>query len=294
MDQRTRTLHSLDGLSVGDAFGERFFFHGAREPLPVIEARALPPPPWRWTDDTHMALSVVEVLAEHGHIEQDALARAFSARFAEEPRRGYAHGAFDLLTGYGRGTDWRREAPALFDGGSWGNGGAMRAAPIGAYFAGDPVAAARAGARSAEVTHAHPEGQAGAVAVAVAAALLAGQHAPEGGAFIDAVMAHVPEGLVFEGLRWAAEIPAHDFDRAVDVLGTGWRVSALDTVPFCLWVVAHERAFEPALWRTVAGLGDRDTTCAIVGGILAAGGAAIPEAWLAAREPLPAVWPQSR
>src|SRR4051812_6349887 len=49
----------------------------------------------------------------------------------------------------------------------------------------------------------------------------------------------------------------------------------------------HLGAFEEALWATVSGLGDRDTTCAIVGGILALhGNAEIPQAWLEAREPL--------
>ena len=49
-----------------------------------------------------------------------------------------------------------------------------------------------------------------------------------------------------------------------------------------------ERAVRAALdlVAAVSGLGDRDTTCAIVGGIVAATGAAIPPDWLAAREPL--------
>jgi hypothetical protein len=42
------------------------------------------------------------------------------------------------------------------------------------------------------------------------------------------------------------------------------------------------------LWTTVSGLGDRDTTCAMVGGIvaLAVGHAGIPRAFVEAREPL--------
>ncbi len=41
------------------------------------------------------------------------------------------------------------------------------------------------------------------------------------------------------------------------------------------------------MWTTVSGLGDRDTTCAIVGGIVALHDqAVIPEEWLQAREPL--------
>lgn len=68
---------SLDGLSVGDAFGE-LFFHQAPE---SIVSSALPAGFWRWTDDTHMALSIVEVLEQFGRIDQDALAQAFARRY---------------------------------------------------------------------------------------------------------------------------------------------------------------------------------------------------------------------
>jgi ADP-ribosylglycohydrolase len=129
---------SLEGLSVGDAFGEQFFFRSKK----LIEERRLPPGPWPWTDDTHMALSIVEVLLEHDQIEQEPLAQAFSRRFREQPGRGYGGGARRLLARIERGEDWRQVAPAIFPGGSYGNGAAMRAAPIGGYFNGEPQRAA--------------------------------------------------------------------------------------------------------------------------------------------------------
>ena len=68
------------------------------------------------------------------------------------------------------GTDWRDAARRPFRGaGSMGNGAAMRVAPLGAWFADDVARAVDEARRSAEVTHMHPEGIAGAVAVAVAA-----------------------------------------------------------------------------------------------------------------------------
>jgi ADP-ribosylglycohydrolase len=70
-------------------------------------------------------------------------------------------------------------------------------------------------------------------------------------------------------------------------------VSAQDTVPFALWCAArHLSSYEEALWLTVSGLGDRDTTCAIVGGIVATytGVESISHHWCADREPLPE-WP---
>jgi len=70
-------------------------------------------------------------------------------------------------------------------------------------------------------------------------------------------------------------------------VGNGSRVSAPDTVPFCLWCAAkHFDNYEEALWTTVSGLGDCDTTCAIMGGIvvMAAGRDSIPARWIASRD----------
>ncbi len=65
-------------------------------------------------------------------------------------------------------------------------------------------------------------------------------------------------------------------------------MSAQDAVPFCLWSAAYRLDhFEEALWRTAKGGGDCDTTCAIVGGIVALSAQAIPAAWPEHREALP-------
>ena len=46
-----RALCSLEGLSVGDTFGQRFVVHPDTVDH-LIATRALPAPPWRFTDDT--------------------------------------------------------------------------------------------------------------------------------------------------------------------------------------------------------------------------------------------------
>lgn len=175
-----------------------------------------------------------------------------------------------------------------------GNGGAMRVAPVGAYFADDMDAVIREAVASAEVTHANPDGQAGAVAVAVAAALAArmgeGTMERSGSALLQAAFEATPEGATRAGLARALTIPLdYAVATAASVLGAGYRVLSWDTVPFALWCAArHIDDWVEAMWTTVAGLGDRDTTCAMVGGVvvLAHGPEAIPAAWLEAREPL--------
>lgn len=92
------------------------------------------------------------------------------------------------------------------------------------------------------------------------------------------------------GLERACGIPIEsDVAEVAELLGSGRRVISSDTVPFSLWCAArHLNDFEEAMWTTVSGLGDRDTTCAIVGGVvaLAVGEAGIPKRFVDAREPL--------
>ena len=277
---RARARLSLNGLSVGDAFGALFQF--TRPP----SATELPIGPWRWSDDSAMAVSIVEVLETYGYIEQDSLAQTFAARFEEAPFRGYSGGAKTLLRQIAMGADWRTAAPALFNGsGSYGNGGAMRVAPIGGFFYNDPERAAFEAQRSAVITHSHPEGQAGAMAVAAAAAIAASPTPPVGREFLQATLAFIPAGVTRRKVELAMNLPGDQLADAIEQLGTGKEVSAQDTVPFCLWSAAyHLDSFEEALWWTAGGVGDCDTTCAIVGGIVALSAREIPALWLERRE----------
>jgi ADP-ribosylglycohydrolase len=283
-----RALAALDGLSVGDGFGECFFAPDDVI-LARIRGRALPPAPWRWTDDTQMALSILDTLRAHGTIDQDDLATRFAARF--EPARGYGEGASMLLERVRAGTPWQAATRSLFRGvGSFGNGAAMRVAPLGALFADDLDRVIAEAGRSAEVTHAHDEGIAGGVAVAVAAALASSIRSLAGADFLREVARHTPAGYTRDGVVEAAGLAADTgVVAAALALGNGSGVTAPDTVPFALWCAArHLDDYPAAMWLTVAGLGDRDTTCAIAGGVVGArvGAGGIPAEWRAAREPL--------
>jgi ADP-ribosylglycohydrolase len=173
----------------------------------------------------------------------------------------------------------------------------MRVAPLGAYFADGIDAVVREAEKSAKVTHAHPEAVAGAIAVAVATALAAcyrGSTPPRRREFIDQVLEYVPHGRVYDMIHRARSLDEGSSIRhAVATLGNGVEISCVDTVPFALWCVGEQLSnYEEAIWWTVTGLGDRDTTCAIVGGIVAAftGINGIPAEWRESREPLPD-WP---
>ncbi|MGW0935360.1 ADP-ribosylglycohydrolase family protein [Streptomyces sp. NPDC002666] len=285
----TAARRSLEGLALGDAFGERWFplFREPRKAFNEIRARRTPHEPvWHWTDDTALARALQRVLDDHGHVEQDRLALYFALAFDADRARGYGHGMHLLLPQLlASPADWRTLAPELFEGGSLGNGAAMRVAPLGARFHRDLDHVAGQAVLQAEITHAHPEGIAGAVAVAVAAAL-----AVRGDFTLSRVAGRTPAGTVRDGLLRAVDVPfTTEPWKAADLLGNGQRIRSDDTVPFALWTAArHPEDLEAALWATAEGLGDVDTTCAITGGVVGAvtGVDGVPDEWLRRREPL--------
>jgi ADP-ribosylglycohydrolase len=294
-ERLTRAIHSLHGLSCGDAFGQRFFLH-PKVAQSLIAQRAVPSSPWPYTDDTAMAIAITEMLEEHGEIRQESLAESFGRNFLADPRRGYGAAMHTLLPELANAPSaWKTIAPALFGGvGSFGNGAAMRIAPLGAYFADDLAKLTKQAELSAVITHSHPEGVAGAIAVALAAGLAWRYQDSRTGSreFLSEICDHVPESEVRRGVVTALALPSNaTVESAVGALGNGSNISAQDTVPFALWAAAsHLHNYEDALWTTVSGLGDRDTTCAIVGGIVAmsSGVESIPPSWIQAREPIPA------
>lgn len=254
----------------------------------------LPDATWYYTDDTEMSLSVVASLARHGRIDQDSLAADFAMNYSYE--RAYGPSMHRTLARIRAGEDWRVVTTEAFGGqGSWGSGAAMRAAPVGAFFANDLDAACEEARRSAVVTHAHPEAIAGAVAVAVAAAYAVRQeaiHMPfSADEYLGAIAMRTPESEVRSRLLRARAIGGGaTLGFAVAALGNGTEMSAQDTVPFALWCCANARSnFADALWLAVSAGGDRDTICAIVGGVVAlhVGADGIPAAWISRREVLP-------
>ncbi len=286
-----RAWLSLEGLSVGDAFGERAF-GTAFDPTSQRHAIGLDAC-WPWTDDTAMALAIVEVLERFGEVNQDELAAIFARNYGRDPGRGYGAGAHRILSAIGERTPWRAASQAAFGGqGSSGNGGGMRAAPLGAYFCDDLDRVVEQAQLSAEPTHLHIDGIAGAIGIAVTAAMVfAGER--NAATIIAAATARLPEG---ETKRQMHRLVGLSGWRTADALtvaaevGNGSHVRAADTVPFAIWCATRfmddYQAACHACWQVG---GDVDTTCAMVGGIVigAVGFAGIPAAWHATREPLP-------
>lgn len=124
----------------------------------------------RWTDDTQMALDLAESLLEENGVRPQALAERFAASYRWS--RGYGPGAARALKRIRRGESWESASKAVFPGGSYGNGAAMRSPVLALFFANNPDGLLEAARASARVTHAHPVGVEGAVLIALAAQAL--------------------------------------------------------------------------------------------------------------------------
>lgn len=265
---------SLKGISIGDAFGESFF--GETDMITdCIGNRRIPETSWEFTDDTVMAIAVYEQLEKIGKIDPDQLATQFSINHLKDPNRGYGATARMILREIANGGDWKILSKEVFDGmGSMGNGASMRVSPIGAYYYDDLNKVRELAIKSAKITHSNEEAICGAIAISIGTSLatkikLEGlKMMPE--EYIRKIIGYLPETDTKSKIKKSLSIPySYHIETVKSILGNGSKIMTQDTVPYCIWCTANNlNNFEEGLWKAVSVLGDRDTICAIVGGIL--------------------------
>ncbi len=281
---------ALLGTLVGDCLGGPF--EGA--PATTVPKahqrieRTLAQRPLPYSDDTQLAVALALHVLENPDVEPARFAEHILREF--EPHRGYGAGMRRLIEEWRQGTPPTEAATAVFPEGSFGNGAAMRVAPLGVRWAGAPERLEEAVVRSAELTHAHPVGRDGALAQARAVAL-----ATSRGRFGVDELAVIADGAT------TAEVGAGVSDATTLLLDwSGDQTAAVATAGRRLGteVVAH-RSVPTALWAAVAGGsvdgtlacalalgGDTDTIAAMAVAVRGAadGADALPEEWVAACE----------
>lgn len=277
MDRSAAIEGSLLGLALGDAIGARHEGGLVGRGLWALIGRTRRGLR-RYTDDTRMTIDLLETLRDTGHVEQDRLAARFAA--SHHWSRGYGPGTRDVLERIRDGESWRCASAAAFDGGSWGNGAAMRVAPLGPVFAPDLEAVASACRASAVVTHGHPLAIEGAVLVGIAAALSCEEVSSETilAALESVAGSEEHRTRIRTARRWIARGEVVESRAVRDDLGNG--VSAVESCATAIYLaVAHREAgFEALMARVVEVGGDVDTIGAMAGGIWGArrGAGALP------------------
>ncbi|MEE4241478.1 MAG: ADP-ribosylglycohydrolase family protein [Desulfopila sp.] len=133
---------------------------------------------------------------------------------------------------------------------SWGNGAAMRVSPVGFAFADEEEVLLQA-AKSAEISHNHPEGIKGAQATALAV-YLAGN-----GSSKEAIRTVIAERFGYDLQHRVDDIrPWYSFD-----------ISCQGSVPQALIAFFDSDSYEDAVRNAVSLGGDSDTLACITGGI---------------------------
>ncbi len=236
-----------------------------------------------YTDDTEMTLALGTSLVEKGVADPEDV----SLKYAEfyEPRRGYGSAAHRALGALLNGADYRKTGRIEFPNGSFGNGGAMRIAPIGLAYRNASDEMLRQAVESALLcTHVHPEAIDGAFIQAKAVAVLANSD-PDGfdrRGLLEKVLNLSKEFAVQRKLEILLEQPIEQAsdDDVVYVVGNGVRTS--EAVAASLWAfLRYGDNPEECLIRAVNFGGDTDTIGAMVGAQLGSlyGSAWMPDRW---------------
>lgn len=217
------------GAIIGDVVGSVYEFNNHRsKEFPLFQ------PNTEFTDDSVLNVATAKVLldgGDYGTIYQQ-FARAY-------PHRGYG----------GRFSSWiKLDVPKPYN--SFGNGSAMRVAPIGFAFVNAESTLAEA-KRSAEVTHNHPEGIKGAQAVALTI-WMARQ-----GAEKAAIHREIVKQFGYDLSR------SCDFIRQVNKFNE----TCQGSVPEAITCFLESTDFEDSIRLAISIGGDSDTIACIAGGI---------------------------
>jgi ADP-ribosylglycohydrolase len=217
------------GAIAGDIVGSVF----ETSPVKTIDFELFPPGA-RFTDDSVLTLATAEALLGDG--DYASAYRRYGRAF---PDAGYGGTFFVWLFS---------EHAGPYN--SWGNGAAMRVSPIG--FALDTVEDVLAeAARSAAVTHDHPEGIKGARATALAV------FRARSGESKAKIRSEIQRRF------------GYDLERSIDAIrpGYGFDVSCQGSVPESLIAFLESIDYESAVRNAISLGGDADTMACVAGGI---------------------------
>jgi poly(ADP-ribose) glycohydrolase ARH3 len=242
----------------------------------------------RYTDDTDMTLALAESVIQCGKVDPEDIARQFSLHC--DLTRGYAIGTIRAVEALRAGLKWYEVARIVFENGSFGNGAAMRVSPVGIFYHHDLDSLKEAAIRQADITHAHPLGQWGAVMQAASVGLAVVQNPKE--PFKKEQMIINLRGVLWGGpieyvralnkieemLSQGKKLQAREVSQSL-----GNRVEAHFSVPSaCYIAIAYTPNFCDAIRAAISLGGDTDTIAGMVGAIVGAhvGEKGLPVEWI--------------
>ena len=290
-DELDRAIGAVLGGAVGDALGAGYEFGPPVDAVSVTMRRGALTGELagHWTDDTAMAIAILETAATLGTLVTDEAATRVGERFVEWYRSSPPDIGVHTRTVLARAargqsiTDAANEVQAL-NPTSAGNGSLMRTGPVALAHLGDRGALVSAARAMSSLTHASEV-----CADACVLWTLAIDHAIRTGELsgprlgLDALPEERRE-------QWTSLLDEAERLPTMSFTPNGYVVTALQAAWSAIFATRDEVApFEAALRLAVSIGDDTDTVAAIAGSLVGAyhGGTAIPRAW---REGL-AGWP---
>ena len=272
---KSRFLGSLVGTAVGDSLGA-----GGK----------------KYTDDTAMMIGIAESLIENKSFDADHMAQIFVRNYDAEPWRGYGPGPPRIFKLIKSGSSWKEAAENIYPGGSYGNGSAMRIAPIGLFYYDNPEKLREFACKSSKITHTHVLGIEGAVLQAYSVALAArtepfilrSSTTTENGDqrdkydFLNKLRHFVEVDVYREKLKSMETLLKEAANQSDVIVELGNTVEAFNSVPVAIYSFLANLGFKNALNYALSLGGDRDTISAMTGAIAGAcyGMERIPKEWM--------------
>lgn len=237
--------------------------------------------PRSYTDDTEMAIALATYLLTHGEIDPTELMATFVDHY--QSWRGYGRGTQVLIDAFRTHCDYEHLAQHLFPGGSWGNGAAMRAAPVGLRFHGDLQTVWDQARLSAWPTHRNELGIEGGQLIAVATAVALKEEAITPQSIAIAIQPFTATTVFQKQIGLLAQM-THESELAQFGNGIEAHTSVVTAIGcFALFPNDFCQAIATALWQA----GDTDTIAAMTGALSGAhlGVDAIPSELITPLEP---------
>lgn len=279
---------SLLGAFIGDALGmpvEGYSREAIKnqygEIREMMEARL---GKGTYTDDTEMMIGTAESLIACRGFNGEHMAKCFLENYHEN--RGYGGGTKKALSLIRDGEPWYTAGEKVISGGSYGNGAAMRIAPVGILYFKDEENLKKVAHRASLITHAHILGKDGAAiqAYAVAKAIQGDPNSSlKKEAFINDLINFAETSEFKTRLETIKLIMNHDVSREKVVSVLGHSSVSYESVPTSIYsFLKYPNSFEEAVVYAISLGGDTDTIGAMTGAISGAfrGIEEIPERWL--------------
>ena len=285
---KLKFMGCLVGTAIGDALGARREGGGMSRSEDIVSlAEKLEQ--LIYTDDTHMTIGVAESLVENKGFDGEHMAQSFIKNYEAEPWRGYGPGPPKIFRMIRSGEAWDSAASRLYPGGSFGNGSAMRVAPVGLLYSRNLEKLREIAYQSSSITHSHELGKEGAALQACAVALALNTPSDEDidrEAFLSRLQNFIQNQLYEEKVARIRELLGEqDKAKVIAVLGNG--IEAPRSVPTAIYCFLRQpQSYKDTVIYAISLGGDTDTIAAMAGAICGAylGIEAIPPEWRAKLE----------